>query len=61
MLSESYCKILEFLIMINSLLFHSLSILAMKTAASGEGIVALYAAPNPYLLNKICLNQNSGI
>ena len=25
--------------------------------ASGEGIVALYAAPNPFLLNKICLNQ----
>ena len=24
---------------------------------SGEGIVALYAAPNPSLLNKICLNQ----
>ena len=23
----------------------------------GEGIVALYAAPNPFLLNKICLNQ----
>ena len=22
-----------------------------------EGIVALYAAPNPFLLNKICLNQ----
>ena len=25
--------------------------------SSGEGIVALYAAPNPFLLNKICLNQ----
>ena len=25
---------------------------------SGEGIVALYAAPNHLLLNKICLNQN---
>ena len=24
---------------------------------SGEGIVALYTAPNPFLLNKICLNQ----
>ena len=24
---------------------------------SGEGIVALYAMPNPFLLNKICLNQ----
>ena len=24
---------------------------------SGEGIVALYAVPNPFLLNKICLNQ----
>ena len=24
---------------------------------SGEGIVALYAVPNPSLLNKICLNQ----
>ena len=23
----------------------------------GEGIVALFAAPNPFLLNKICLNQ----
>ena len=23
----------------------------------GEGIVTLYAAPNPFLLNKICLNQ----
>ena len=27
--------------------------------SSGEGIVALYAAPNPFLLNKICLNQGS--
>ena len=25
--------------------------------SSGEGIVALYAAPNPFLLNKIRLNQ----
>ena len=25
--------------------------------SSGEGIVALYAAPNPFLPNKICLNQ----
>ena len=25
--------------------------------SSAEGIVALYAAPNPFLLNKICLNQ----
>ena len=24
-----------------------------------EGIVALYAAPNPFLLNKICLNQRN--
>ena len=23
----------------------------------GEGTVALYAAPNTFLLNKICLNQ----
>ena len=23
----------------------------------GEGIVALYATPNSFLLNKICLNQ----
>ena len=23
----------------------------------GEGIAALYAAPNPFLLNKICLNE----
>ena len=28
------------------------------TTSSGEGIVALYAVPNPFLLNKICLNQN---
>ena len=26
--------------------------------SSGEGIVALYAATNPFLLNKICLNQH---
>ena len=26
---------------------------------AGEGIVALYAAPNPFLLNKICLNQET--
>ena len=26
-------------------------------ANSGEGIVALYAAPYPFLLNTICLNQ----
>ena len=25
--------------------------------SSGEGIVELYAAPSPFLLNKICLNQ----
>ena len=25
--------------------------------SSGEGIVELYAAPNPFLLSKICLNQ----
>ena len=24
---------------------------------SGESIVTLYAAPNPFLLNKVCLNQ----
>ena len=24
---------------------------------TGEGIVMLYAKPNPFLLNKICLNQ----
>ena len=23
----------------------------------GEGIVTLYATPNPFLLNEICLNQ----
>ena len=26
-------------------------------ASSGEGIVALYATPNPFLLNKLWLNQ----
>ena len=25
----------------------------------GEGIVALYAAPNPFLVSKICLNQGN--
>ena len=25
--------------------------------SSAEGIVALYAMPNPFLLTKICLNQ----
>ena len=29
-----------------------------KRAFSGEGIVALYAVPNPFLLYKMCLNQN---
>ena len=24
----------------------------------GEGSVTFYAAPNPFLLNKICLNKN---
>ena len=24
---------------------------------SGDGIIVLYAAPNPFLLNKLCLNQ----
>ena len=28
-----------------------------ETFISGEGNVALYATPNPFLLNKICLNQ----
>ena len=28
--------------------------------SSGEGIVTLYAAPSPFLLNKICLNQIMG-
>ena len=26
----------------------------LSTTESGEGIVALYSAPNPFLLNKIC-------
>ena len=30
---------------------------AQQMFTSGEGIVALYAAPNPFLLNKICLDQ----
>ena len=25
--------------------------------STGEGIIAFYAAPNPFFLNKICLNQ----
>ena len=29
------------------------------TYFSGEGIVALYAVPNPFLLNKICLTKGS--
>ena len=28
---------------------------------AGEGTVALYVPPNPFLLNKICLNQLIGI
>ena len=28
-----------------------------RVRSPGEGIVALYATPNPFLLNKICLNQ----
>ena len=28
-----------------------------STYFSGEGIVALHAIPNPFLMNKICLNQ----
>ena len=31
--------------------------ISLWTRASGEGIVT-YAAPNPFLLNKICLNQH---
>ena len=27
------------------------------TYLPGEDIVTVYAAPNPFLLNKICLNQ----
>ena len=33
---------------------------AQLHGTSGEGIVALYAAPNPFLLNKICINQLHG-
>jgi hypothetical protein len=29
----------------------------MKTI--GEGYVASYATPNPFILNKICLNQDN--
>ena len=29
----------------------------LKQRYAGEGTVALYAAPNPFLLDKICLNQ----
>ena len=32
-----------------------------ERALSGEGIVALYAAPNTFLPNKICLNQCVGM
>ena len=32
-------------------------VLLSAKSVNGEGIVALYAAPNPFLLNKICLNQ----
>ena len=28
-----------------------------KAEWTGEGIVALYVVPNPFLRNKICLNQ----
>jgi hypothetical protein len=28
------------------------------TTYCGEGFVLLYAMPNPFLLNKICLNQH---
>ena len=31
--------------------------LQFNSFLSGEGIVALYATPNPFLLNKTCLNQ----
>ena len=27
----------------------------------GEGIATLYTVPNPFLLNKICLNQYSNV
>ena len=29
----------------------------IERGETGKGIVPLYAAPNPFLLNKICLNQ----
>ena len=29
-----------------------------ESVPPGEGIVGLYDAPNPFLLNKICLNQS---
>ena len=31
----------------------------LSPLTSGEGIVTLYAVPNPFLLNKISLNQTS--
>ena len=33
-------------------------VLEQEQDVTGEGIVALYAAPNTVLLNKICLNQD---
>ena len=32
-------------------------IIRLGIQCSGEGIVTLHAAPNPFLLNKICLNR----
>ena len=35
----------------------SIQIVSFIHAFPGEGIVALYASPKPFLLNKVCLNQ----
>ena len=40
------------------MLITSTNCLCVVCVCPGEGIVAFNATPNPFLLNKICLNQN---
>ena len=58
---ESYCLVIVTFDIIKHPILGSVCVCvwlgSFVNTSSGEGIVALYAAPNPFLLNKICLNQ----